>query len=141
MWAVIHKDWEKEKWQQCIFGNEFTFEMGKSDGSLLVCHQLGEAYNPDCIRPTFKSGHTTSNHWGGIHFSGQSELQCLQEEGCLTTAKYVEHILHGGLQRFYQDVKSHTGAVPIIMEDNATCHVKGVAGKAHERYLSCPLPT
>ena len=140
-WAMQHKDWDLEKWQTCIFGDESTFETGKPDGSILVRRRPGEAHNPECLRPTFKSGRTTSNHWGGIHFAGRSELQCLRGEGRLTAAKYVEHILHGGLQRFYQDIKDRTGEAPIIMEDNATCHTKGVAGKASERYFfPSPFP-
>ena len=132
-WVMNHKDWDTEKWRQCIFADESTFETGKPDGSILVRRHPGEAYNADCIRPTFKSGRTTSNHWGGIHFTGRSELQCLRGEGCLTAAKYVEHILHGGLERFYKDIKSRTGESPIIMEDNATCHTGGIAGKERRR--------
>ena len=40
-WAMQHKDWDLEKWRQCIFGDESTFETGKPDGSILVRRRPG----------------------------------------------------------------------------------------------------
>ena len=78
-WAQKREDWAVEKWCEFIFTDESTFETGKPDGSLLVRCCIGEAYHwhSDCIRPTFKSGRSTSNHWGGIHYTRQSALHCL----------------------------------------------------------------
>ena len=132
-WAKERKDWAVEKWREFIFTDESTFETGKPDGSLLVRRRPGEAYNPDCIRPTFKSGRSTSNHWGGIHFTGQSALHCLRGGGRMTAAKYVAEILCGQLNGFYLDVKAETGQVPIVIEDNAPCHTAKVAQAAREQ--------
>ena len=63
--AMGHKDQGLETWRDHIFTDESTFETGKPDGSILVWHHSGEVYNEDCICPTFKSGHSTSSHWGG----------------------------------------------------------------------------
>ena len=126
-WAQERKDWAVEKWREFIFTDESTFETGKPDGSLLVRRRIGEAYHPDCIRPTFKSGRSTSNHWGGIHYTGQSALHCLRGEGRMTAAKYVEEILRGQLKGFYLDVKAETGQNPTVIEDNASCHTAKVA--------------
>ena len=71
-WAQAHKDWNLEQWRNCIFDDESTFETGRPDGAILVRRRPGEAFNPDCIRPTLKSGRSTSNHWGGIHYTGRS---------------------------------------------------------------------
>ena len=71
-WAQAHKDWDLEQWRNCIFDVESTFETGRPDGAILVRRRPGEAFNPDCIRPTLKSGRSTSNHWGGIHYTGRS---------------------------------------------------------------------
>ena len=126
-WAQERKDWAVEKWCQFIFTDESTFETGKPDGSLLVWRRIGKAYHPDCIRPTFISGRSTSNHWGGIHYTGQSALHCLQGEGQMTAAKYVEEILRGQLKEFYLDVKAETGQNPTVIKDNASCHTSKVA--------------
>jgi transposase len=78
-WALLLRDWDVEQWRQHIFTDELTIETGKPDGSILVRRRPGEAYNEDCLRSTFKSGRSTStsNHWGAIHHTSQSELVCL----------------------------------------------------------------
>ena len=122
-WAMGSKDWGLETWRDHIFTNKSTFETSKPDGSILVRRSSGEAYNEDCIRPTFKSGRSTSNHWGGIHYSGRSELICLCGEGIgMTGAKYVEKILQEELAFFYAHIKAHSINPLVIVEDNTPCH-------------------
>ena len=93
MWAMGSKDWGVETWHNHIFTDESKFEIGKPHRSVLVWRHPGEAYNEDCIRPTCKSGRSTSNHSGEIHYFERSELICLCGEGRMTDTKYVEKIL------------------------------------------------
>ena len=132
-WAMGRKDWGVETWRDHIFTDESTFETGKPDGSILVRRRPGEAYNENCIRPTFKSGCSTSNHWGGIHYSGRSELICLRGEGRMTGAKYVEKILQEELAFFYAHIEAHSINPPVIVEDNAPCHQANVVMEYHEK--------
>jgi hypothetical protein len=126
-WAVVRKDWDVETWRKYIFTDESTFETGKPDGSILVRCRIGKAYHNDCLLLTFKSGRSTSNHWGGIHYSGRSELVCLRGEGRMNSQKYVELILQDKLLTFYNLVQNGTGQIPVVIEDNATCHTAKVA--------------
>ena len=121
-WAMGRKDWGMDTWRSHIFTDESTFETGKPDSSILVRRRPGEEFNDNCIRPTFKSGRSTSNHWGGIHYSGRSELICLRGEGRMTATKYVEKILKEELAFFYAHVEAHSTTPPIVVEDNAPCH-------------------
>ena len=138
-WALERKDWGMEEWREFIFTDESTFETGKPDGAILVRRREGEAYNDNCIRPTFKSGRSTTNHWGAIHFTGQSPLHCLRGEGRMTAAKYVELILRGELQKFYNKVQADSEMAPVVIEDNAPCHTARIAQEERERYLFSPL--
>ena len=134
-WALERKDWGTEEWCEFIFTDESSFETGKPDGAILVRRREGEAYNENCIRPTFKSGRSTTNHWGAMHFTGQSPLHCLRGEGRMNGEKYVHQILRGELQKFYDDIKKRTGTMPTIIEDNAPCHRAKIAMEERERYL------
>jgi hypothetical protein len=132
-WATAQKDWDLEKWQHHIFTDESTFKTGKLDSSILVHCCPGEAYNDECICPTFKSSHRTSNHWGAIHYTGCSELVCLHGEGRMTAYKYVEIILQGKLKDYYHHIKELSGQPLIVIEDNVSCHTVKVIKKEHER--------
>jgi hypothetical protein len=45
----------------------------------------------------------------------------------MNSAKYVEIILQDKLLTFYDRVQNTTGDVPVVIEDNATCHTAKVA--------------
>lgn len=127
------KDCTLEVWKKYIFIDKSTFEMGKFDGSIMVHCRPREAYKEDCLLPTFKSGLSTSNHWGAIEYNAHSELVCLHGKGCMNGSKYVELILKGQLKDFYKHVTNPLEKPPIVIEDNAPCHTAKVAKAEHER--------
>jgi len=86
----------KEDWRRIIFTDESSFETGNNTRAL-VCRKPGEEFKKECIRPTFKSGRAPSNHQGGIHYYGRSELVCLRGQGRMTMHKYSDLILRGTL--------------------------------------------
>jgi hypothetical protein len=105
-----------------------------------VRRKPGEEFKEDCIRPTFKSGRTSSNHWGGIHYYGRSELVCLRGQGRMTMVKYSDIILRGTLPNTIQEAQEcHNIArknLPQenmqVAEDNAPCHTGGVSAKTRK---------
>ena len=122
VWAMGCRDWGVETWRDHIFTDKSTFETSKPNGSILAQRHSGEAYNEDCIHPTFKSGRHTSNHWGGIQYSGRSELICLCGEGRMTGAKYVEKFLQEELAFFHAHIEAHNVNPTVIVKDNSPCH-------------------
>ena len=128
-WALHRRDWDLDMWKRHIFVDESTFQTGKPDGSILVRRRLGEAYNEDYLIPTFKSGRSTSNHWGAIEYTARSKLVCLRGEGRMTARKYIDNILTGELKDFYHYVYNplRPEEPPIVVEDNITCHTAGIA--------------
>jgi len=102
-----------------------------------VRRKPGEEFNKECIRPTFKSGRTSSNNWGGIHYYGRLELVCLRGQGCMTMHKYSDSILRGTLPNTIREAQEcHNTACKNlpqqntqVAEDNAPCHIGGVSAK------------
>jgi len=98
-----------------------------------------EEFNKDRIRLTFKSGRTSSNHWGGTQYYGRSELVCLRGQGRMTMYKYSDLILRGTLPNTIREAQecrntAHTGKnLPQgniqIAEDNAWCHTGGASAE------------
>jgi transposase len=139
VWAKQFQHLTKEDWRRIIFTDESSFETGSS-ARALVRRKPGEEFKEDCIRPTFKSGRTSSNHWGGIHYYGRSELVCLRGQGRMTMVKYSDIILRGTLPNTIQEAQEcHNIArknLPQenmqVAEDNAPCHTGGVSAKTRK---------
>jgi len=137
-WAEQFRHLTKEDWRRMIFTDESSFETG-SGARVLVRRKPGEEFNEDCIRPTFKSGRTSSNHWGGIHYYGRSELVCLRGQGRMTMHKYSDLILRKALPNTIQEAQEcHNTARTCknlpqenmqVAEDNAPCYTGGVSTK------------
>jgi hypothetical protein len=45
----------------------------------------------------------------------------------MNSQKYVEIILQDKLLAFYNSIQQQTGEIPVVVEDNATCHTAKIA--------------
>jgi len=134
IWAKQHRHWTKEDWRRVIFTDESSFEVGKPSGRILVRRRVGEEFKEECVMPTFKSGRSSSNNWGGIYFNRRSELVCLRGQGRMTAVKYSDLILHKALKTTYieaQDAREDSKTM-LVAEDNAPCHTAKLCKVAHE---------
>ena len=71
--------WSAEEWEQVIWTDESTFEVGKNSRQIHVWRTVNERFASSCIVPTFKSGRTSLMIWGA--FSGgrsQNLFLCLK---------------------------------------------------------------
>ena len=55
-WAKEHLTWSLDDWRCAIFSDEGTFELGLHTLTTYIKRKRGEAFKPQYLLPTFKSG-------------------------------------------------------------------------------------
>ena len=109
-WCEARKDWTAVDWRHHIFTDKSTYETGRRRWDVYVIGLVRHMYLHKHLGPTFKSGRTTSNHWGAISYWGRSELKCLR--GRLNAKLYIEEVLLGPLRTFDNECRMHSAVAP-----------------------------
>jgi transposase len=108
--------WSAEDWEQVVWTDESTFEVGKNSRQIHVWRTVSERYASSCIVPTFKSGRTSLMIWGA--FSGGQKSQLVFMPKDRRSAKdFVEVVYNGELLHFMEKVPQG-----LLMEDGAPVH-------------------
>jgi hypothetical protein len=112
-----------EEWKNVIWTDEASFELGKNSRQVRVWRKCDEAYNEDCLAPTFKSARMSVMVWGAIALGKKSELVIMDADK-RTAQNFVDQVYDGPLQRFLDEVDD-----AVLMEDGAPIHRSKTAKK------------
>uniref|UniRef100_A0A914WVZ7 Transposase Tc1-like domain-containing protein n=1 Tax=Plectus sambesii TaxID=2011161 RepID=A0A914WVZ7_9BILA len=76
--ARAHLHWTADDWRQVTFSNEKKFNCIGSDGRVYFRRRRGEAFAPQCLRPTIKGGGGSIMIWGCFSRNGFSPVHRFQ---------------------------------------------------------------
>ena len=62
-WCEKYKEKTIQDWNQVIFSDESSVEIGKQSRQIRVWRHTGERFNTECLTPTFKSGRKSVMVW------------------------------------------------------------------------------
>lgn len=117
--AKQHVLWTVHDWNNVIWTDESSFEVGKQSRQIRVWRTVYERYNWDCLAPTFKSGRSSIMVWGA--FTGSTKCYLvLFPPNKRTAADFVEIVCEGALENYYWHHDHHEHL--ILMEDGAPVH-------------------
>ena len=105
--------WSAEEWEQVIWTDESTFEVGKNSRQIHVWRTVNERYASSCIVPSFKSGRTSLMIWGAFSGGQKSRLVFMPKDR--RSAKEV--VYNGELLNFMKKIPQG-----LLMEDGAPVH-------------------
>ena len=63
-WCEKYKEKPASYWNQVIFSDESSVEIGKQSRQIRVWRGIGERFDNECLAPTFKSGRKSVMVWG-----------------------------------------------------------------------------
>ena len=120
-YAIQHKDWAQEMFNQVLYTDESKFEIFGTKRCQYVRKRIGEAYHPKCLNPTIKHGGGSLQVWGCLSSSGVGDL--IKIEGRLTGECYVDilrhHVISSGMRLIGHNF--------ILQQDNDPKHCSRVA--------------
>ncbi|RPA81605.1 hypothetical protein BJ508DRAFT_195184, partial [Ascobolus immersus RN42] len=125
------KGWTQGEWDRVVWTDECSFEVGKNAGRLRCWRKPDEAFNPDCLRPTFKSGRSSLMVWGCIIKGRKSPLVFLEKpEGAtrnsVTAQRYIDEVLRPVLIPFWTEMCEERGWAEVV-EDNCRIHTAKIS--------------
>jgi hypothetical protein len=142
-----HVQWAKDNkshdWNTVLWTDESTIELGKCPGCQFVAHWPGKNI-PECIQPTFHSGHKLLMVWGVVAHRWKRpliRLNMLPEEEDRTKkqkkkgrglngSKYVSQVLRRPLKDFIEEIEGKRGHDMLVVEDGAPGHTSKIASRA-----------
>ncbi|QRW24128.1 DDE superfamily endonuclease [Rhizoctonia solani] len=122
-WACVNRF---RNWDEAIWTDKLQLGTGDHSVHPMVTRKPGEAYLPECLAPTFQSGHEALMVWGvspmGIrgHLSNWRWLP-----GC-------NCVLNGPLKDFIAQMEKVKGHRMLVVEDGAPAHKGKLAKQACE---------
>lgn len=124
-WARQYKHWTRFHWQHVIWSDECYVYIGDNKGSLYVTRTADEAYDEDCVIPTFNQSSVRVMVWACIADGIRGPLICLDypggKGGGMTADRYTDQVLDGPLLDFYSKLKGKRSFM-FFQQDNARCH-------------------
>jgi transposase len=124
-WAVRNKHMTHADWRHVIWSDESYFYLGGNRGTVYVTRSAAEAYDEDCLIPTFLQSPIRLMVWGCIMEGRKGPLVILDypggKGGGMTAGRYQNQVLDGPLHDFYQQMSEERGIV-VFQEDGASCH-------------------
>jgi len=140
IWCKEHINWNISEWNNIIWSDESSVEIGESSRRELVWRKVGERYNLNCLRPTFKSGRKSVMVWG-CFVSNRLGPLVICEEGRMNSDDYIK-ILNDHLKEFKAAIETEFGNTLIFQDDNAKIHTskKTREWKEKNRIISMPWP-
>ena len=112
-------------WCRVIWSDESYFYLDGNRGTVYVTRSAEEAYDENCVIPTFSQSSIRLMVWGCIMEGRKGPLVILEypggKGGGMTAARYQDQVLDGPLHDFYQQMSEEQGLV-LFQEDGASCH-------------------
>jgi transposase len=131
-WCIERANWDViPEWGSVIWSDESSVEIGRSSRRELVWRRVGERYNLDCLRPTFKSGRKSVMVWGCFVGDRLGPL-VVCEEGRMNSNDYIE-ILQNSLMAFKTTMETEWCTTLIHQDDNAKIHISRKTREWKER--------
>lgn len=115
--AREYLNWTMDNWRTVLFTDESKVKFLSDDRRVRVWRRQGERFNDPCVHETDRFGGPSVMVWGGISLMGKTELVILNE-GTVTAARYVEHVVRPHIIPFSQRVGNNF----VLMQDNARAH-------------------
>ena len=94
-WAHEVEGWTMKEWENIIWTDESSVELGKNSRVDLVWRHPNEAYSEKCTGSTIKSGRTSIMVWGAIAYGWRGPLIFIPKDH-RTGKYYVSMVLTGG---------------------------------------------
>ncbi|GET58377.1 IS630 family transposase [Rhizophagus irregularis DAOM 181602=DAOM 197198] len=91
-WCEKYKEKTIQDWNQVIFSDESSVEIGKQSRQIRVWRHTGERFNIECLTPTFKSGRKSVMVWGFCELTGRAAI-FQQDNASIHTAKITKNWL------------------------------------------------
>lgn len=123
-WCKERVNWTNEELKRIIWSDECSIEMGQNSKVIRCWRKSEEKWNPECLRPTFRSGRQTAMVWG-CFVRGRLGPLVILPKGQLNGGNYV-NILESHFLDFWQEVSEELGYV-LFQEDNAPIHTSRIA--------------
>lgn len=124
-WAKEFKDWDDEDWERVIWSDESYVYIGDDRGTVWVTRGVDEAYDEDCVIPTFKQSPLRVMIWSCIMKGSRGPLVILNypggKGGEMTAARYQDQVLDKVLFDYYWKMSQERGQV-VFQQDGARCH-------------------
>uniref|UniRef100_A0A914UVA8 Transposase Tc1-like domain-containing protein n=1 Tax=Plectus sambesii TaxID=2011161 RepID=A0A914UVA8_9BILA len=104
--ARRHHHWTLYQWRAVVFSDEKKFNQIGSDGIIYVQRKIGEAFAPQCLRPTVKGGGRLVMASACFPAIGTGPIHCIQG---ITTVKDHEKIMEEVLMPYAEDELPQNG--------------------------------
>ena len=111
--ATQHLRWNQRNWRMVLFSDESRFIVNQNDGRIRVWRRVGERYADPCVIERNNSDRGGVMVWGGISWSGKTELVFIY--GRLNEQRYINDILTPHVIPALQAI----GNGAIFQDDNA----------------------
>ncbi|QRW21034.1 aldo/keto reductase family protein [Rhizoctonia solani] len=140
-WACVN--WFRN-WDEAIWTDKLQLGTGNHSVHPMVTRKPGEAYLPECLAPTFQSGHEALMVWGCISHGYKGPLIQLEmapwlqlrngrwRGGGFNSEGYVMQVLNGPLKDFIAQMEKVKGHRMLVVEDGAPAHKGKLAKQACE---------
>lgn len=135
-WAKVNRD---RDWNNVIFTDECSVEMGMNHRKNWVTRKAGEAYLPQMLDRTFRSNRQTLMVWGAIAHdhkwplcrialkASTSDGKTRTKAEGLNGRRYVDLIMNGPMLSAVNSLKDEQGGDVLVVEDGAPSHSSVVA--------------
>lgn len=143
---------QKTNWNSLVWTDEVIIETGERPTHPRVTRKPDEAYLPECVVPTFRSGRQSIALWGCISHGYKGPLILLELSpyvvnangrktgGGLTAKGYTEQVLSGPLPQFMAAMRDAKGLDMLVVEDGASAHRAVVARNKRSEEGICQFP-
>ncbi|QRW19371.1 DDE superfamily endonuclease [Rhizoctonia solani] len=140
-WARVNRF---RNWDEAIWTDKLQLGTGNHSVHPMVTRKPGEAYLPECLAPTFQSGHEALMVWGCISHGYKGPLIQLEmaprlqlrngrwRGGGFNSEGYVMQVLNGPLKDFIAQMEKVKGHRMLVVEDGAPAHKGKLAKQACE---------
>ncbi|GET67406.1 IS630 family transposase [Rhizophagus irregularis DAOM 181602=DAOM 197198] len=91
-WCEKYKEKTIQDWNQVIFSDESSVEIGKQSRQIRVWRHTGERFNIECLTPTFKSGRKSVMVWEFCELTGRAAI-FQQDNAPIHTTKITKNWL------------------------------------------------
>ena len=109
-WAREHKHWTMFYRRHVIWSDECYVYIGDNKGAIYVTRSENEAYDAECLIPTFTQSNIKCMIWACIAESIRGPIRILDfpggKGGGMNADRYAEQVLNGPLLDFYKEVKA-----------------------------------
>ena len=122
--AKAHEHWKPEDWEKVMFSDECNIELGLDGRVYWIWRRIGEEFDKDCLKPTFKSGRTSVGIWSFIFMNMKGPLVLI--DGRMDGQQYLNQVLKNTLLPAATEIEYHRGGW-MFMHDGAPCHRAGIA--------------